>query len=83
MARESTKDDHLDTESLVGVAVSGECMRALKELEQLVLGGVKHGHFKCTVVCEMTNGRKRRLVIEAGKSHQYLIPPEEVENVDV
>lgn len=79
MARETTKDELIETESSVGIAADGECMRALTKLEQVVLAGLKHGHFEYSVVCEITTGRKRRLVIKAGVSHQFIIPLEEIE----
>jgi hypothetical protein len=44
----------------------------------LIRDGMKHGFFEYTVACEIVNGRKRRLTITAGKSHQYTIPEEEV-----
>lgn len=83
MASEIAKDDPQDADSPIGLAADGECMRALKKLEQLVVGGLQHGHFKYTVVCEMTTGNKRRLVIEAGVSHKFVIPPDEVEKLDL
>jgi hypothetical protein len=80
MARETTKDDLIETESSVGIAADGECMRALKKLQQVVIEGLKHGHFEYSVVCDIIKGRKRRLVIKAGVSHQFIIPLEEIES---
>lgn len=79
MARDIAKNDLIETSSLVGIAADGECMRALKKLQQVVVAGLKHGHFEYAVVCEVINGRKRRLVIKAGVSHQFIIPLEEIE----
>jgi hypothetical protein len=80
MVRETAKDDLIETESSVGIAADGEFVRALKKLQQVVVAGLKHGHFEYSVVCEITTGRKRRLVIKAGVSHQFIIPLEEIEN---
>jgi hypothetical protein len=80
MIRDTAKEHIIETESSVGIAADGECMRALKKLQQVVVTGLKHGHFEYSVVCEITNGRKRRLVIKAGMSHQFIIPLEEIDN---
>ena len=57
-----------------------ECRRAIEKLEEIVLDGLRHGFFEFTVACEITKGDKRRLVIKAGVSHKYVIPPEELED---
>jgi hypothetical protein len=81
MTRERTRNQVLDAEpSVVIGAVQGERTRALKKLVQVVLEGLKHGFFECTVVCDVIKGQKRRLVIKAGVSHQFVIPLEEIEN---
>lgn len=69
---------HEGDRSLIQPADSSECRRALKKLEQVVLDGLRHGHFEYTVVCDVINGKKRRLVIKAGVSHQFVIPLEEL-----
>lgn len=60
------------------LTLSGECLRALQKLEQVVVGGLKHGHFECTVIGDIVNGGKRRLIIKAGVSHQFIIPVAEI-----
>ncbi len=55
----------------------GECKRALRKLEQLVLDGLGHGYFDCTVSIETISGKKRRLLIRAGRSYSFIIPREE------
>jgi hypothetical protein len=47
-------------------------------LEELVLDGLRHGFFDCVITCEMVNERKRRVVIKAGKSHQFTIREEDL-----
>jgi hypothetical protein len=82
MTRKTAKDDHVEIDPSIPLsATSGECMRALKKLEQLMIGGLRHGFFECTVVCEVINGQKRRLVIKAGESHRFIIPMEEIEHL--
>jgi hypothetical protein len=51
---------------------------ALSCLETVVLDGVSHGFFSCTVTCEIVGGRRREVVIKAGKSRKFTIPKEEV-----
>ena len=58
--------------------VRGQIREALDRLEGLVVDGLKHGFFDYSIACEVTNGGKRKLVIRAGKSHQFTIPENEV-----
>lgn len=58
-------------------AKSGQVREALDQLEDLFIDGVKHGFFRCSIACEILNG-KRHVVIEAGKSHKFTIPEHEV-----
>jgi hypothetical protein len=51
---------------------------ALDCLEGLVVDGLTHGFFEYSIVCEISNGGKRNLVIRAGKSHKFTIPGEEL-----
>jgi hypothetical protein len=51
---------------------------ALSRLEQVVLDGLQHGHFRCTVSSAIGKGNRRELVIEAGKSHKFTIPEDEL-----
>ena len=34
--------------------------------------------FELTLTCELTKGRKRRLTIKAGRSHQFVIPEDDL-----
>ena len=34
--------------------------------------------FDCPIACEIGNGSRRELVIEAGKSHKFTIPEDEL-----
>jgi hypothetical protein len=51
---------------------------ALARLEQVVLDGLQHGHFRCTVSSAIGKGSRRELLIEAGKSHKFTIPEDEL-----
>lgn len=56
-----------------------ECARAREILEQVVRDGLRHGFFECAIVCEIVNGKKRRLVIKAGLTHQFIISLEQLD----
>ena len=51
---------------------------ALAHLQQVVIDGLRHGFFECSVVCEIVSSGKRQLVIRAGKSHKFFIPEDEL-----
>lgn len=57
----------------------GQAHEALRRIEALVIDGLRHGHFEYTLACEIGSGGKRQLVIRAGKSHKFLIAPEEIQ----
>lgn len=59
-------------------AEGGQIREALDRLEELIVEGLKHGFFEYTVACQVVTGGKRKLVIPAGKSHQFTIPKSEV-----
>ena len=54
-----------------------ELRQALQKLESEVLEGLGHGFFELSVSCEVIKDGKRRLTIKAGKSYQFVIPPQE------
>jgi len=56
----------------------GQIAEALAHLEKIVVEGVRHGFFECSIACVIGNGGKRQLVIRAGKSHKFTIPEEEL-----
>jgi hypothetical protein len=51
---------------------------ALAHLEKVVMEGLRHGFFECSITCEIGKGGKRQLVIRAGKSSKFTIPEEEL-----
>ena len=57
---------------------TSELHRAHTRLWAIVVDGLRHGYFECTVSSEVINGKKRRLVIKAGKSDQFTIAEDEL-----
>jgi hypothetical protein len=51
---------------------------AFELLIQTFLGGLRHGHFRCAFSIGIGKGNRREVVIEAGKSHKFNIPEEEL-----
>ena len=56
----------------------GQFAEALRHIEKVLTEGLRHGFFDCSIACEITSGRKRQLVIRAGKSHMFTIPEDEL-----
>ncbi len=52
--------------------------QALDQIGQIVLDGLNHGHFRATVSSAIGKSNRRELVIEAGKSHKFTIPEDEL-----
>ena len=59
-------------------ACGPQLREALDQIGQIVLDGLNHGHFRATVSSEIGKGNRRELVIEAGKSHKFTIPEDEL-----
>lgn len=57
---------------------SSELNKALDCLSQLIMDCLLHGFFTVTISCEIVNNRKRRVIIEGGKSHLFIIPEEDL-----
>lgn len=51
---------------------------ALDCLHKLIVDGLRHGFFQCSIECEMGNGGKRQLLIRAGKCHKFTIREDEL-----
>jgi hypothetical protein len=51
---------------------------AFDRLKQILLDGLRHGHFRCSISSGIGQGKKRELLIEAGKSHKFTIPEDEL-----
>jgi len=50
----------------------------LERLIQIFVEGLRHGHFRCTISIAIGKANRRELVIEAGKSHRFTVPEEEL-----
>lgn len=53
--------------------------RALEMLTHEIRTGVKHGFFEYQILCEIAANKKRKITIKAGKSYQFYVPEEELE----
>jgi hypothetical protein len=51
---------------------------AVVHLEKVILDGLRHGFFECSISCEIGSGGRRHLVIRSGKSHKFTIPETEL-----
>ena len=60
------------------VTYGPQLQEALDQIGRIVLDGLNHGHFRATVSSAVGRGNRRELVIEAGKSHKFTIPEDEL-----
>jgi hypothetical protein len=51
--------------------------RALSRIIAEIHDGLCHGFFEITVTCEVIGQERRRLILKAGKTHQFVIPKED------
>lgn len=58
--------------------MKGALAQAINKLVEEILDGLRHGFFEYSVTCEVVKDGKRRLTIKAGKSHQFIIPEEDL-----
>jgi hypothetical protein len=56
----------------------GQLADALAHVEMVIVEGLRHGFFDCSISSEIGTGGKRQLVIRAGKSHKFTIPEEDL-----
>lgn len=56
----------------------GQTAEALALLERVIVDGLKHGFFDCSIACETANTGKRHVTIRAGKSYRFTIPEAEL-----
>jgi hypothetical protein len=52
---------------------SSPMQSALDLIENLLVEGIKHGHFDYSITCETGTGGRRLLIVKAGKSHKFSI----------
>jgi hypothetical protein len=61
----------------------GGCLdRALRRIVAEIREGLRHGHFKYTLTCDVIGAGRRRLILRAGKHYQFVIPGEECAPAD-
>ena len=65
------------TNTVPPVASTTALDRAVQRVLAEIYEGVRHGYFECIVTCEVIGQERRRLILKAGKSYQFLIPQEE------
>ena len=53
-------------------------LEAYECLVKVIIDGLRHGHFRCAISSGIGKGNRRELVIEAGKSHKFIIPEDEL-----
>ena len=61
-----------------GLTGGPQFREALDRIGQIVLDGLRHGHFRCAISSGIGKNNRRDLVIEAGKSHKFTIPEDEL-----
>lgn len=70
---------HEKTPHLDAALTSGPQLRqALDQIGRIVLDGLSHGYFRCTISSGIGRNNRRDVVIEAGKSHKFTIPEDEL-----
>jgi hypothetical protein len=65
---------HLDA----GETGGPQLREAFDRIGQIVLDGLRHGHFRCAISSGIGKNNRRDLMIEAGKSYKFTIPEDEL-----
>ena len=68
------KPVHLSADKTCGP----QLREALEQIGKIVVDGLCHGHFRATISSAIGKCNRRDLVIEAGKSHKFTIPENEL-----
>jgi hypothetical protein len=63
---------------LQGVRHGRQLREALDHIEGLLVDGLRHGFFECSITCEVGKDRRRDLVVRAGKNHKFTIPEDDL-----
>jgi hypothetical protein len=50
----------------------------MDRLLEIFLEGLRHGHFRFAISSSIGKGNRREVLIEAGKSHKFTIPEDEM-----
>jgi hypothetical protein len=70
--------DNDSTQADGGLSGGPQFREAFERLVQILLDGLRHGHLRCAISSVTGKGNWRELVIEAGKSHKFTVPEEEL-----
>jgi hypothetical protein len=65
-------------QNVAGRSCGPQAYAALDRIIDVVLDGLRHGHFRCTISSAIVKNNKRDFVIEAGKSHKFTIPEDDL-----
>lgn len=57
---------------------SGQLDEMLERLNTLIAEGLTHGFFEYSIRCDVGTGGRRQVLIQAGKSHKFNIPEDEI-----
>jgi hypothetical protein len=63
---------------LQGDRYGRQLREALNRVEGLLVDGLRHGFFECSITCEVGKDRRRELVVRAGKNHKFTIPEDDL-----
>lgn len=72
----SLPDEHIQSDA--GPLGGPQMREALVCIQQILSEGLQHGHFRYTISGAIGKEKRRELVIEAGKSHKFTIPENEL-----
>lgn len=53
---------------------AGAVDAALNQVTNRIRDGLRHGYFEFTLTCEVIGSERRRLVLRAGKTYQFVLP---------
>ena len=53
--------------------------RAISRIFSEIQDGLRHGYFEYVLTCDIVGQERRRLILKAGKNHQFFIPKEDCE----
>lgn len=61
-----------------GKGAEPELALAMERIKAIVLDGLAHGFFEVRIKGEIGRNQRRELLIQAGKSHKFTIPVEDL-----
>ena len=67
----------MDTRVISELSPPAPVDQALRRIFHEIQDGLRHGYFEFTVTCEVISQERRRLILQAGKSYQFVIRKED------